>query len=372
MERLRYSQAESSGTTENLMRRVFLIGAGASRELFFNIDHIDGGYNTFKRERLSYQGSLSTGFIWDAEQLMREVGSKLPLAVPAKLWPAILKFISVYAKAESINDALLQRINIEELFRAVEEAIEVAHSSVEKRTELYCAKKQLETYLMDVFSFISNNCYSLTHAALAKHLIAEGGDVVSFNWDILLDEALAETGQWSYETGYGLRFKNFPIENAPAPRHLVLKPHGSINWYRRGSDELHLRIPEKRSLRAGTIDRLHRAEQIDGQVMYRSIVLPGRKRLAFPEVWRQVKDVFEAAEEVIAIGFSFNINDGHIKESLESFSFKDSLKVRLVDPSGADLVALYKEVFRTEDVQVLAESFSAYCKSLGYDLQGYS
>ena len=227
----------------------------------------------------------------------------------------------------------------------------------------------METYIVEVLSFISNYCYSLTHAVLAKHLIQEGGDIISFNWDILLDEALAETGQWDYETGYGLRFKNFPADDAPVPRNFLLKPHGSINWYRpREGDELYLRIPEKRNLRGGTIDRLRRAERIDGQMMHSFIVPPGRKRLAFPEVWRQVKDVLEAADEVTAIGFSFNSNDDHIKESLEGFSLKGSLKVRLVNPTGAELVRLYKEVFRTEDVQVLGEHFSAYCKSLGYAL----
>ncbi len=355
------------------MGRVFLLGAGASRELFFNINHIDGGYNTLKKEPLSCQGPLSTGFTWDADQLMREVGPKIALAVPAKLSPAITKFILPYAHARSIDDVVLRRMNVEELFRALEDAIEVedtkSPSISKKYADLFWAKEGLETYIVEVLSFISKNCYSLTHAILAEHLIKEGGDVVSFNWDILLDEALAETGQWRYETGYGLRFKNFPVENASAPRNLVLKPHGSINWYRRENDDPHLLIPEQRKLRAGTISRLRRAEQINGQIMYSLIIPPGRKRLAFPEVWQQVRGVLEAAEEVIAIGFSFNSNDGHIKESLESFSFKDSLRVRLVNPSGAELVRYYKEVFRTDDVQILAESFSAYCKSLGHDLQ---
>ena len=345
------------------MRRVFLIGAGASCELFFNIRHIDGGYGTDKTDRLSCQGPLSTGFLRDAEQLMREVGSKLRLAVPAKLWPDILRFISVHANANSVED----------LFRALEDAVETEDASsptISRYIELFQAKTHLETYIVEVLSFISNYCYSLTHAVLAKHLIEEGGDIVSFNWDLFLDEALAETGQWHYEIGYGLRFKNVPAEGAPTSRNLLLKPNGSINWYcPRGSDEAYLRIPEKRNLRNGTVNRLRRAEQIDGQMMNSFIVPPGRKRLAFPDVWQRVKGVLEAAEEVIAIGFSFNSNDGHIKESLCNFSFKESLKVRLVNPNGTALVQLYKEAFSTADVQVLAGSFSEYCKMFGYDLQ---
>ena len=356
------------------MRRVFLIGAGASRELFFNIHHIDGGYGTVKTDRLSCQGPLSTGFIRDAEQLMHEVGSKLRLAVPAKLWPDILRFISVYAKAHPVDEAILQRINIEDLFRALEDAVEAEDASSPaispRYIELFQAKTQLETYIAEVLSFISNYCYSLTHAVLAKHLIEEGGDIISFNWDLLLDEALAATGQWHYETGYGLRFKNVPAEGTPASRNLLLKPHGSINWYRpRDNDEPYLRIPEERRLRSGTVNRLRSTEQIDGQMMHGFIVPPGRKRLAFPDVWQHVKGMLEATEEVIAIGFSFNSNDGHIKESLRNFGFKESLKVRLVNPNGAALVQLYKEAFSTADVQVQAESFSEYCKSLGYNLQ---
>lgn len=62
---------------------------------------------------------------------------------------------------------------------------------------------------------------------------------ITFNWDTLLDRALAATGGWSPNTGYGVSFaasldRKWGTEVAGQPnyqtRWKLLKLHGSVNW----------------------------------------------------------------------------------------------------------------------------------------------
>jgi hypothetical protein len=62
---------------------------------------------------------------------------------------------------------------------------------------------------------------------------------ISFNWDTLLDRALADSGGWTPNTGYGLRFASAldstwkpSVEGLPEfeTNWKLLKVHGSTNW----------------------------------------------------------------------------------------------------------------------------------------------
>jgi hypothetical protein len=77
------------------------------------------------------------------------------------------------------------------------------------------------------------------HRALAAWL--EPGDVlISFNYDLLADRALADRGDWWINDGYGLQFHRVgrwsgdsgewrvPLDTDSRIR--LLKPHGSLNW----------------------------------------------------------------------------------------------------------------------------------------------
>lgn len=88
-----------------------------------------------------------------------------------------------------------------------------------------------------------NNMNTEFYAAFAQHLIKENSTVISFNYDLLLDALLYDTGQWFGWNGYGadippadtafpLAYRRIiqPPSNPMALTVTLLKMHGSINW----------------------------------------------------------------------------------------------------------------------------------------------
>jgi len=77
----------------------------------------------------------------------------------------------------------------------------------------------------------------------AVHVIEQQCNVLTFNYDVIMDNLLAKTGKWSPLTGYGVRLPQSSIEPrfGPTPQPvelhgqspLLLKLHGSLNWGRR-------------------------------------------------------------------------------------------------------------------------------------------
>ena len=76
-------------------------------------------------------------------------------------------------------------------------------------------------------------------AAFASHCAAHTATCITFNYDDFLDEALAATGTWNPHWGYGFFCRSSldavaTYEDAPAAsRLLLLKLHGSVNWWPR-------------------------------------------------------------------------------------------------------------------------------------------
>ena len=76
-------------------------------------------------------------------------------------------------------------------------------------------------------------------AAFASHCAANNATCITFNYDDFLDEALWATGDWNPHWGYGFFCRSSLdavsiYENAPGGSTLLLlKLHGSINWWPR-------------------------------------------------------------------------------------------------------------------------------------------
>lgn len=59
---------------------------------------------------------------------------------------------------------------------------------------------------------------------------------ITFNWDTILDRALAETGKWHPDDGYLVNFEQLLDREWRPPRKVksewsLLKLHGSTNWF---------------------------------------------------------------------------------------------------------------------------------------------
>ena len=374
---------------EKNMKRVFILGAGASRELKFKISIIDAGYKTIKINDCFEIGPLSSGYFYYISKLQDFLNKVLKVSASVKVSDDLMEQIKIYFNLNYNKDIskkeLLQeeetskKVNIEKLYIYLEEKI------LEKEKEnidllknisyqnLYFAKIDLIKYIHSSMSYISYYCISINHAVLSKYIIENGGNIISFNWDILFEEAMITTGKWTPQDGYGISFNDIIYKNEKDKaqgilpevnsKNLVLKPHGSINWYSK-DEQMNtqiLFIQLNPNLRSGNFGLLGRYEKKDYSS---SITPPGIKREFFPEVWDKMKRLLEEADEIVAIGFSFNDNDKYIKEEFDEIKFKKGLEIIIINPDNEKLKTIYKTVFCTDNICTKHKTFSQYCLSL--------
>lgn len=200
-------------------RRVFLLGAGASK---------------------SY-GQSPTG---QRMPIARDFfQTYLSLDISANPWVLIDGLVTYLRKTREAVDPitfLSSGIDIEALHSEIEQARDVlmarGDSAATFLTEAR-AFNELVFLFASVLNEIQNGPTSRPHVKLARALRTDDA-VITFNWDTLMDRAMAETTSWRPDWGYGVTprriFRNGwgePLSNrnedgAPA----LIKLHGSTNW----------------------------------------------------------------------------------------------------------------------------------------------
>ena len=371
------------------MKKVFILGAGASRELNFKITKIDSGIKTpIKIIPHREIGPLSNGYFYYINKLQDSLIKDLNISASVKVSGDLMEQIKIYFKLKYNKDIskkeLLQekeiskKVNIEKLYIFLEEKIlekEKKNNNLipnKSFRNLYFAKIDVIEYIHNSMSYISYYCISINHTILSKYIIENGGNIISFNWDILFEEAMITTDKWTPQDGYGISFNDIIYKNEKdkeqgiLPKvnsnNLVLKPHGSINWYNK-DDQINkqiLFIQLKTRLRGGNPLLLKRQENS----YLSSITPPGIKRKSFPEVWYKMKHVLEEADEIVAIGFSFNDNDKYIKEEFNKIKYKRNINIILINPDNEKLKTIYKTAFYTDNICTKYKTFRHYCLSI--------
>lgn len=372
------------------MNTVYILGAGSSHDLTFRISNLDAGYGTYTYKDFTVEGPLSSGYFYYCNQILKTVKENVPLCSGVTVSDNLSAYIC--KKYGIAKDDLLdkkeasQKVNIESLYSDIETAIDDMELKRGGRPEdlsllrdpeflrLFAIQTELKSYIFDSLSFIGYYCISKFHNIFANHVIDTSANIISFNWDILLDEAMCNTKLWSYSADYGIVFDKVVYKNdadsttsaVSKTKSFILKPHGSINWYSdTDKEKLYLVVPVGLRLRGGTFGQLRSCESINkDDHAFSYIIPPGKKRKQFPVVWETMKDILQSADKIVAIGFSFNSNDSHVKEEFERISFKKNVEVEIVNPAGSDLIGIYKGVFATENISITSNSFSDYCDSL--------
>jgi hypothetical protein len=269
---------------------------------------------------------------------------------------------------------------------------------------LYFAQKDLLSLIWELFRKLSRHYGPCKyHAILAKRIIESESIVISFNWDTLIDEALHNTKQWFYETGYGIEFKRLYLNGTQISgekkrsRGLLLKPHGSINWFR------YLDHPwsDKKGFTGESVSKSEMEEtfffeftktepqHIHPKDMKLNLakdykppvkrpceidiippIPPGQKsglaeRPAFKSIWHKANNAIEKAEKITVIGYA--LKESYIKEGFKE-ARKRSIKpllLTLIDKSAGDSQFLdrYKEVFNPDGITPFKD-FCEFIKSL--------
>lgn len=313
------------------------------------------------------------------------------------LWDFILKEYRICFKDLQGGTNL----NIEDLYRNLDrrekETYEPQDEFKSEWIELYQAKKDLIRIIEELLSIFCRHygpCFN--HERLASRIIADNANVISFNWDTLIDEALYNTGKWFYNDGYGFAFfrtykDRREFKEIGKSKSYLLKPHGSINWFKYvdihwsdkdGFTAEIIEEEEKNQTGFFTFTRKLSKDNLGWHTHPRNqrlnlgknyspslkgpcrinMVPPGLKRKEFPKIWVKIKEILTNADEVIAIGFSFNDNDNHIRNEFKGIKFKKGLKIILVNPASSEyLKPIYVKVFNNADIEKICETFKQYC-----------
>jgi len=169
----------------------------------------------------------------------------------------------------------------------------------------------------------------------AYKLIENEIDVITFNYDLILDNLLLNTEKWSPNSGYGVKIKvagvpNNLVENIIEKRKIksemgYLKLHGSLNWGRRilphpyRGDEILINP-------FGSFELDQPISPIEGvtsasgspftNIFYESFFIPPiltkqhfYKIPLLQNIWYIAKEVLAGANEIYVLGYSFPPSD---------------------------------------------------------------
>jgi len=183
--------------------------------------------------------------------------------------------------------------------------------------------------LIKLFIYIQSNHYQRNSDNNYKKLASKlsGKDtLISLNYDTLLDVALCDCG-WSPERGYGFDAK-YKVQydgirknsNIHMNQIKLIKPHGSLNWFAKGTiskldDVLSNRPPSKIIM-----SRVPRSYNIRRENLIRFFIPPLYAKFFnnkfWKKLWRRCYISLKEAECLIFLGCSLTATDYHLSAIL--------------------------------------------------------
>ena len=146
-------------------------------------------------------------------------------------------------------------------------------------------------------------------AAFREHVRRENAAIISFNWDLVLDKLLF--GKELNKMSYG-----FPL--APFVRPVLIKPHGSLNWFADDPGR-HLKSKLKFLLSQDDGDNVYAFTKYrapKGQRKYTPLIVPpvylkNFDKPVFRILWRSCTTLLSTAHTVVFLGYSMSMADFH-------------------------------------------------------------
>lgn len=181
-------------------------------------------------------------------------------------------------------------------------------------------------------------------AAFRDRVRRQEAAVISFNWDLILDELL-------FGKGLNPRSYGFPLDDGASP--VIIKPHGSLNWFE-GSSGSTIEDDRKFVLFA-TGERVYafnkfRAPASKHGREYMPLVIPPVylkefTRPIFGHLWLNCMQLLSTAREVVFLGYSMSAVDFHAQFILRC-GFHNQIAGELLEggerakPTGAARVVI--------------------------------
>ena len=144
-----------------------------------------------------------------------------------------------------------------------------------------------------------------------EQVMRQRAAVISFNWDLILDQLLFADG--INEASYG-----FTIGEDQIPS--LLKPHGSLNWFEEGIGR-HLKSVKRVTVFDNGPDTVYAFREFRAPVskstrIYSPLIVPpvylkNFEKPVFKALWRNCVTVLNQARQVVFLGYSMPLADHH-------------------------------------------------------------
>lgn len=166
--------------------------------------------------------------------------------------------------------------------------------------------------------------------------------VITFNYDIALERALAKAGKWDIGDGYGFHF----LPHRLPSKMKVYKLHGSVNWFKHPTNDAPPPLIFTRDLKLLGYENL-----IDPRVggtgigvdNHGTLILPDLNKMFYWErfwapLWDDAAERLRAANEVFIHGYSMPEEDVRARELLFN-NIKKSATICIHSRSSSDCIA---------------------------------
>ena len=316
------------------MPDLYILGAGCSRN-----------YSQATHRIRGLKSPLNRDFFKMASLVIENTGMKADSLFMGEIHALIRKIAPLYGR----NDAGL------DFFDSTELSLEDVMTMLDIDNRLFSpnadqkmrstesrelrAIKELLVRTMD-YALMGSPCSK--HNALAQRMKA-GDVVISFNYDILIDNALFNLGKMT-DSGYKVNF--FKVNQDGQWMRLdeklseitLLKLHGSLNWVRCGlCGSLFLYRFRKQTLIGAQEFQCPRCSS--GEIYAKRMIIPpiqskdyGDSDILF--LWIQTDRIMRDFSRIICIGYSFASTDFDMVALMRRFRAKQARipEVHLVDP----------------------------------------
>jgi hypothetical protein len=148
---------------------------------------------------------------------------------------------------------------------------------------------------------------------IVERVMSERAAVISFNWDLILDQKLF---------GDDIGAESYGLEADRGTQPILLKPHGSLNWYR-GPTAKFLAEDKRTLIYPGqAVEQVHAFRPYrlprSSRREYMPLIIPpvyGKtfEFAVFKKIWQRCVSVLSTTQKVIFLGYSLPDADLHAK-----------------------------------------------------------
>jgi hypothetical protein len=265
----------------------------------------------------------------------------------------------------------------------------------EKRTQLYhdlvaIIVRMLTAASATVVNMNGRAVWTL-YSKFIEHLVQTDAVVLTFNYDLLLEELLSATNKWQMYDGYGVNIPlvyealptaSFvpPPVNDYRPRQrsnvILLKLHGSINWgipINQATDhmdkgDLIYRLPEHGKSLAIDYFQLPAPDGLPLIMVFRPVIVPPvmdksswLQNRTFRSIWNMALRSVQEAGEITFVGFSLPPTDFMADALFRQGRLGNAKdKICVIAPNATEMKLRFEQLFGPS-VQVIDKTFHRWC-----------